>query len=274
MHFCKEAAACFNYYDFDPDNKVAEVIAYGDVAEYGDKCCTNKLEIIREIPWTELLEIVNTGKGCTGRGNTGNYNSGNFNSGRYNSGSNNSGDRNSGRCNSGNFNSGNNNSGHFNCGECNSGNRNTGNYNSGDYNSGHWNRGNWNTGNYNSGHRNTGDWNKANYSNGCFNTEEPKIYLFNKPSKWTFMDWLKSDARYILGTIPDNMIWESRMTDTEKKEHPEVEFTGGYLKEVDTSKSVINWWYSLAEYERRIIKAIPNFDKAIFKEITGIDVDE
>lgn len=33
MHFCKNAADCFRYYDFDPNNHVAEVIAHGSVAE-------------------------------------------------------------------------------------------------------------------------------------------------------------------------------------------------------------------------------------------------
>lgn len=94
MHFCKRAVDCFNYNAFNPDNKVAEVIAYGKVVEMGDKCCTDKLEIVREIPWNELLAIVNTGKACTGLGNSGNYNSGDRNSG----------DRNSGDCNSGCFN--------------------------------------------------------------------------------------------------------------------------------------------------------------------------
>lgn len=61
MHFCKNAADCFRYYDFDPNNHVAEVIAHGTVAEGEDKCATNKLEIVREIPWAEVLEIVNTG---------------------------------------------------------------------------------------------------------------------------------------------------------------------------------------------------------------------
>ena len=28
MHFCKKAADCFRYYPFDPDNHVAEVIAW------------------------------------------------------------------------------------------------------------------------------------------------------------------------------------------------------------------------------------------------------
>lgn len=78
MHFCKNAADCFRYYDFDPNNHVAEVIAHGTVAEGEDKCATNKLEIVREIPWAEVLEIVNTGKACTGRCNSGNCNSGNW----------------------------------------------------------------------------------------------------------------------------------------------------------------------------------------------------
>lgn len=60
---------------FDPNNHVAEVIAHGTVAEGEDKCATNKLEIVREIPWAEVLEIVNTGKACTGRCNSGDWNS-------------------------------------------------------------------------------------------------------------------------------------------------------------------------------------------------------
>ena len=104
MHFCKNAADCFRYYDFDPNNHVAEVIAHGTVAEGEDKCATNKLEIVREIPWAEVLEIVNTGKACTGRCNSGNCNSGNCNSGNCNSGNWNSGNWNSGNCNSGNWN--------------------------------------------------------------------------------------------------------------------------------------------------------------------------
>lgn len=46
MHFCQTAADCFNYYSFNSENKVAEVIAYGDVRTDGDKSCTDKLEIV------------------------------------------------------------------------------------------------------------------------------------------------------------------------------------------------------------------------------------
>ena len=261
MHFCKRASDCFNYYSFDPNNKVAEVIAYGEVSEEGDKCATNKLEVVREIPWSELLGLVNTGKGCPGLCNSGDCNSGNCNSGNCNSGNWNSGDRNSGNWNSGDRNSGNWNSGDCNSGDCNSGNCNSGNWNSGDRNSGNWN---------------SGDWNKANFSNGCFNTFEPKIYLFNKPSEWTYRDWLNSEARYLLNQIPGDVleyIWLSDMTDKEKAAHPEAETTGGYLKILDNSECAVIWWRGLSDGQKAIITAIPNFDKAIFKEITGIDVD-
>ena len=236
MHFCKVAADCFNYYSFNPDNHVAEVAAYGEVVEEGDKCATNKLEIIREIPWAELLEMVNTGKGCAGLCNSGNRNSGNWNSG-----------------------------------DCNSGNR-----NSGDWNSGDWNSGNWNSGNRNSGDWNSGDWNNTNFSNGCFNTVEPTIHLFNKPSSWTYRDWLNSEARYLMNQIQGDIlewVYLSDMTDEEKAAHPEAETTGGYLKELDNSECAVIWWRSLNQRQKNVIMAIPNFDKAIFKEITGIDVD-
>lgn len=62
MHFCQIAADCFDYYSFDSNNKVAEVIAYGEVRTDGNKSCTDKLEIVREIPWNEVLRIVNIEK--------------------------------------------------------------------------------------------------------------------------------------------------------------------------------------------------------------------
>ena len=251
FHFCEKAADCFNYYQFNPENKVAEVLALGEVDTDGTKSCTNKIQIVREIPWAELLEIVNTGKGCTGLCNSGNRNSGN---------------RNSGNRNSGNRNSGNRNSGDWNSGDWNSGNRNSGNRNSGNRNSGDWNSGDWNS----------GDWNKCSFSNGCFNTVSPKIYLFNKPSEWTYQDWLNSEARYLLNQIPGDVleyIYFSDMTDEEKAAHPEAETTGGYLKILDNSECAVIWWRGLSDRQKAVITAIPNFDKAIFKEITGIDVD-
>ena len=253
FHFCEKASDCFNYYPFNPDNKVAEVEALGDIDTNNDdsKCSTNKIHIIREITWQEVLDLVNLGKGCTGFCNSGNRNSGDWNSG----------DCNSGLCNSGNRNSGN-----YNSGDCNSGN----------WNSGNWNSGNCNSGNWNSGNRNSGDWNKSSFNNGCFNTIEPTIMMFNKPSKITYQDWINSDARYLLNQIPKNVVkwtYSDNMTDEEKAAHPEHETTGGYLKVLDESECSQIWWNGLTNSQKEIIKSIPNFNESIFEEITGIKVD-
>ena len=200
FHFCEKASNCFDYYSFNPENKVAEVEALGEVDSDGTKSCTNKIHIIRELTWQEVLDLVNTGKGCTGL--------------------------------------------------CNSGNR-------------------------NSGNRNSGDWNKTCFSNGCFNTESPKIFLFNKPSDWTYRDWLNSEARMILNDIPSNVLeWilSDDMTDEEKVAHPEHQVTEGFLKHIERETGRQMWWDGLPDWEKEIIMNLPNFDKDIFKEITGIEV--
>ena len=237
FHFCTKVADCFYYYAFNPNNKVAEVEALGEIDTNKDdsKCSTNKIHIIREITWREVLDMVNLGKACTGFDNSGNGNSGNGNSG----------------------------------------NKNSGDWNSGDDNSGNKNSGDRNSGNDNSGNGNSGDWNKTCFSNGCFNTELPKIFLFNKPFDWTYQDWLDSDARYILKDCPTNAltwVWDYDMTDEEKELHPEYSVTGGFLKNVEDEAQ--EWWDSLTKESKDIVMNLPNFDKEIFKEITGIDVTE
>ena len=279
FHFCTELIDCFRYYSFDPNNKVAEIEALGeiDAKADGSKHCTNKIKIVREISWEEVLKMVNMGKANTGLCNSGHYNSGDCNSGSYNSdncnsGSHNSGSRNSGDCNSGSRNSGDRNSGRYNSGDCNSGS-----YNSGHYNSGHYNSGNYNSGSHNSGDCNSGHWNVTNFSSGCFNTKEAKILMFNKPSDWTLRDWCISEAKDILDNVPNNAptwIWSDDMTDEEKEQHPEYETTGGYLRKIDNSKCVQAWWDSLSDREKNIIKALPNFDAEIFKDCTGIVVEQ
>lgn len=204
FHFCLKASDCFNYYKFCSDNKVAEVVALGDVdyADANTKCCTNRIRIVREIPWDEVLRIVNEGKDCTGLCNTGD----------------------------------------------------------------------WNTGN-----RNTGDWNRSSFNAGCFNTEEQKVTMFNKPSDWTYRQWLNSDARYLLNQIPKSVVeWvcSSDMTDEEKAAHPTHETTGGYLKVLDESECGQLWWDGLNEQQREVIFSLPNFDPDIFEQCTGIKVQK
>lgn len=259
MHFCPDLKDCFEYYQNNPNNHCAEVIALGEVVQDGNKCATNHLQIIREIPWDEVLKRVNQGKGCTGICNTGNWNTCNWNTGDLNTGNWNTGDRNTGD---------------WNTGDRNTGNCNTGDLNTGTWNTGDWNTGDWNTGNCNTGNWNTGDWNSASFSNGVFCTEEPEILIFNKPSGMTFRQWRDSTACHLLNQIqfmPNVWVWDGYMTVEEKEAHPEYKTTGGFLKVLDTSDCCVRWWKNLDEYQRRIIRSIPNFDAAIFKQITGID---
>jgi len=156
FHFCEKLIDCFIWYKFDPNNKVAEVEAFGTIEKEEEKSVTDKIRIVKELSWYEVLDLVNIGINNTGKSNSGHYNSGDNNSGNYNSGDNNSG----------NYNSGHYNSGH---------------YNSGNYNSGHYNSGNYNSGHYNSGNYNSGDNNSGNYNSGDFNDRSDlPIYVFGK----------------------------------------------------------------------------------------------
>ena len=207
FHFCTDLKDCFDYYKFDPNNKVAVIEAFGAIDTEGDKSCANKITIIEEITWEEVLRLVNTGKGCSGLCNSGNRNSG---------------DGNSGNCNS-------------------------------------------------------GDWNKASFSSGVFNTEEGKILMFNKPSDWTYRNWLASKARHLLNQINHDLLeWvrSENMTDAEKEQHPEHTTTCGYLKILDKSKCGQKWWDSLSYDDKMAVTSLPNFDAKIFEEITGIKVGE
>ena len=243
FHFCGKLIDCFNYYDFDSENKVAEIEALGTIDDNGNKkkYCTNKIKIVRELSWHEVLDLVNTGKDNTGIGNAGNRNTGNWNAGNRNTG-----------------------------------NWNAGNWNTGNWNAGNWNAGNWNAGNRNTGNRNTGDWNITDFSTGCFNTKEEKIRLFNKRSKWTYRDWRCSLARDLMCDCPyTKTVWinEKYMTDSEKEENSTWKRTGGYLKTIEvTDEDRQAWWDNLDDEDQEEIKSLPNFDKEIFKEITGIEV--
>ena len=170
FHACLQAVDCFNYYSFNPENRIAEVELSGNIINGDDKSVSSVIKIVREIKWEELLTLVNIGKGNSGYRNSGNNNSGNQNSGIKNSGIRNSGNSNSGDSNSGDSNSGNRNSGNRNSGYRNSGNRNSGCSNSGNRNSGIRNSGYRNSGDINSGDRNSGDRNSGYINSGDMNS--------------------------------------------------------------------------------------------------------
>lgn len=215
------------------------------------KVFVSNKHIAKVIAHGKVLKIFNIGENCTGFWNTGHKNAGNENTGNMNIGNKNTGD-------------------------CNTGDKNTGDCNPGDKNTGNSNTGNKNTGNYNIGDKNTGDWNISSCNTGCFMTEEQKISMFNQSSNWTYQEWLCSDARHLLNQISKSVvewIYTEDMTEEEKTEHPTHKTTGGYLKILDESECGQIWWDSLTDRQKGIIRAIPNYDKEIFEQITGIKTD-
>ena len=204
FHFCRDIAKCFNYYEFNPKNKVAEIEALGNVESDGDKSVTDKIKIVREISWEEMLRLANSGEGNTGLENSGSHNSGSYNSGWYNSGS----------------------------------------YNSGPYNS------------------------------GFFNTKDATVRLFNKNTKYKYDTIANCKGIQVLNRNYENNWWiySKNMTEEEKKEHPEYETLGGYLKVIPYKDACKLMWDKLDDDEKQAVKEIPYFDADVFEEITGIDV--
>ena len=255
FHFCEKLADCFNYYSFDPNNKVAEIEAIGEIHfdDTNSKCCTNKIVILKELKWSEVLDMCNTGKGNSGNCNSGTYNSGYHNSGNYNTG---------------NYNTGNDNTGDYNTGNC----------NSGDYNSGYHNSGNYNTGDYNTGNCNNGDYNSGNYNSGICNTNSPKVRMFNHETEFDFNDEAIVRFRQIVFDCPQSykysdFIDKSKMSEEEIMEHPECETIGGYNKIVIVEADKQKWWdEDVSDDDKEFIKSLPYFDADIFYECVGVRV--
>ena len=151
----------------------------------------------------------------------------------------------------------------------NSGNYNIGNYNIGNYNSGSNNSGNYNTGNYNSGSNNSGCYNSGNYNTGFFNTDEPNVRLFNKDT-----DKKRSELNipYIELKITE-WISEDKMTKEQKKADPNYSTNEGTLIKRSYKEAWQLAWLSMDKKTKQLFFDLPNFDAAIFLEITGVNVE-
>ena len=244
FHFCDSLRKVHTHYSVIPeeDNRFCEIEVLGALVSDDTKCGSNRIRIVREILGDEL----NIMRGLTD-GNTGVFNSGD--------------------CNSGYINSGNRNSGNWN-----SGNRNSGDWNSGNRNSGDWNSGRGNSGSRNSGNWNSGDWNSGNCNSGFFCTNSPKLRLFNKETNFTMEEFMKTEWYAVLTSGEFNLTKWRAYTDEEKAQDERKRLIGGELITIPYKEACANWWASLSEKDKAIIKTIPNFDANIFAEITGIDV--
>ena len=164
--------------------------------------------------------------------------------------------------NSGYRNSGNRNSGNCNSGDCNSGDRNSGDWNSGDCNSGNWNSGDYNSGNYNSG----------NYNSGFLNSTDAPLRIFNKETDIKRGNVSFPDFFYFHLT---QFVSYDTATDEERKKYKkEIETCGGFLRTIGYKEAWRKNWDKATDEDRRKVLELPNWDNAVFLEITGIDVEK
>lgn len=166
------------------------------------------------------------------------------------------------------------NHGYRNTGSCNLGDFNAGLSNAGDYNSGYQNVGDNNAGRFNTGDFNAGGFNLGDFNAGIFNTGEPGMRAFNRETSIKYSDWINIEEEYEFYKLQFvDFVHKEDMTPREKEAHPEYRTMGGYLKRIPRKTAWARWWkeHKSVEMEKKL-KGLPNFDRKIFKEITGIDI--
>ena len=134
------------------------------------------------------------------------------------------------------------------------------------------NTGIFNSGDCNSGNCNSGNWNSGNCNSGFFCTNSPKLRLFNKETDFTMEEFIKTEWYAVLTSGEFNLTKWRAYTDEEKAQDERKRLISGELITIPYKEACANWWASLSEKDKAIIKTIPNFDANIFAEITGIDV--
>jgi len=64
-------------------------------------------------------------------------------------------------------------------------------------------------------------------------------------------------------------------TDKERKKHKkDIEVCGGFLKNLEYKEAFRRAWDNAEVSERKKVTVLPGFDKDVFFEISGIDVDK
>jgi len=140
----------------------------------------------------------------------------------------------------------------------------TGDSNTGDRNTGHSNTGDSNTGHWNTGDRNT----------GFMNTDEPKMRIFNVQTELTFNEcscfrWFS----VLMAVNPVTVRYWNEMNEKEQADNPKAKVTGYLVESTTMKEAYAKWWNGLKAADKKEMESIPNFNKTLFKELTGIEYD-
>lgn len=153
----------------------------------------------------------------------------------------------------------NNNTGLFNIGFGNSGSGNTDSRNTGNNNTGFGNSGDGNSGSCNSGDGNIGLFNSCNFSTGIFCNKQDNIKIFNIDSGMTIEAFTQS--KYYKALCSSTFI----LTRWDEKQNKTVP--------IEYKEACKNWWDNMNKKNKAIILSMPNFDKEVFEDITGIEIN-
>ena len=190
-----------------------------------------------------MMTKTSTGNGSTGNWSTGDRSTGNWSTGNRSTGS------------------------------WSTGNWSTGNRSTGSWSTGNRSTGNWSTGNGSTGYRSTGNWSISNYSTGHFSTIDYDGFgAFNKPC--TPEEWDDSFKPEFICFDLTEWVTTEDMTEAEKQEHKTYKTTGGYLRVYTYKEAWRKAWDSATPEDKELLFKLPNFDADVFKEISGIDVNE
>jgi len=208
------------------------------------------------------------GDRSTGNWSTGDYSTGNWSTGDRSTGYGSTGYRSTGYRSTGNHSTG-----HYSTGNLSTGNCSTGNLSTGNCSTGNCSTGNHSTGYRSTGHYSTGDWSISNYSTGHFSTIDYSGFgAFNKPC--THKEWNEAKKPEFLYFSLTEWINSDNMTAEEKELNPTYKTTGGYLKVYGYREAWKKAYAEATPEEIELLKALPNFDPEVFKEISGIDINK
>lgn len=95
--------------------------------------------------------------------------------------------------------------------------------------------------------------------------------FFNKDSDWTEEKFQKSKAFELLCAV-DTKLWvpDYKMTDEEKANNKGWGNAEGFYRDINFKDAFSDKWNNWSEANRKKFLALPNFDKKIFFEITGV----
>jgi hypothetical protein len=85
--------------------------------------------------------------------------------------------------------------------------------------------------------------------------------------------WKNAYKPYLLYFNVKTWVSSEEMTDEEKLAFPSAEVCGGYVRHIDYKDAFRASYERASDEDKEAVKNLPNFDAAIFEEISGIHIE-